>query len=262
MSIKGKNDDTPIYGSFLAKAETTVDPVTHMVSISNVKEEDFKFPSAEKRIEHIKRDIAAVSPEKPLSVPTEDLVVSAPTGDVVNEESIASVDNVEESAEPASSKIKKITTHHPVTSHTRKSAIPQLASLPGDDEKTEKGDDDGSTTTEHEDVPAVVQKEDAPPAPKHHVTKNKDDDVPAVVHHRVSKDDDSPPVLKAHAVKDDSDDQNSPPEEPKTHVRHVRVVTPAPPAHLVIVKRGPHIEYVHHVHHKVLVRVKPVVVIP
>jgi hypothetical protein len=159
---------------------------------------------------------------------------------VVNEESISSIDSLEES-DSAPSKIKKITTHHPVNGHTKKSAIPVLASFPGEEEK---GDDNGATTTEHQDPPAVVQKEETPPAPKHKVTKDKDDD--------------PPPVVKHHVVKDNSDDQSSPPEEPRTHVRHIRVVEPP---HLVIVKRG-HVEYVHHVHHKVLVRVKPLVVVP
>jgi hypothetical protein len=86
VGVKGKNDAKPIYGSFVAQAETEANMENRTVSVFNVTAVEFKFPDAGNRIDHIKRDIAAVSPQQPLSLPLDDLTASAASGDSVAEE--------------------------------------------------------------------------------------------------------------------------------------------------------------------------------
>jgi hypothetical protein len=88
VGIKGKNDEQPVYGSFLARGETLADIETRLVSIFNITEDDFKFPDAGKRLEHFKRDIAAMTPDQPLSVPMDQLVASVASDDAVGQDTV------------------------------------------------------------------------------------------------------------------------------------------------------------------------------
>lgn len=88
VGIKGKNDEHPIYGSFLARGETLANIEARTVSIFNITEDDFIFPDAGTRLEHFKRDLAAVAPDKPLTVPMDQLVASVPSEDTVTQDTV------------------------------------------------------------------------------------------------------------------------------------------------------------------------------
>jgi hypothetical protein len=88
VGVKGKDDAQPMYGSFVAKAETLANTETRSVSVYNISADDFKFPDAGNRLERIKRDIAAVAPDKPLSVPLDDLIASVPSEETVTHDTV------------------------------------------------------------------------------------------------------------------------------------------------------------------------------
>lgn len=88
VGVKGKDDSQPMYGSFVAKAETLANLDTRTVSVYNMSAEDFKFPDAGNRLERIKRDIAAIAPDKPLSLPLDDLIASLPSEETITSDTV------------------------------------------------------------------------------------------------------------------------------------------------------------------------------
>jgi len=227
VGVKSKGDAKPIYGSFVAQADTESNMETRTVSLSHVTAVDFKFPDAGNRIDRIKRDIAAVSPEKPLSLPLDELVASMAAGDAVTEETIpdeappSEAANTPAKPDPART-VKKVSNDPPVVITMEKGEFPQVS-------PTEE-----QTTSESDDPPAKVER---PIKTKSTATQERAPQRKAPVSKKIHKEDSAP---KAERLKKDDDEDDDSAKVVRTaapgRVRVLHKTEPKP--HVVRYVRG------------------------
>lgn len=211
VGVKGKNDKAPIYGSFLATAETQANADERTVSVSHFTTAEFKFPGAEDRLEHIKRDIAAVSPEKPFNMAVSDLKANPPSDEATSEDGPADETSAPEEEKEADDS-KEVTAPSPIptpestseTLRTKKVASSQreiITMKKGVPPQEDLFEDENSQATEEEvteapppaevkkivPVKRVVPKAVAPAAKKVFTTKQDDTaetDAPKIIYRR------------------------------------------------------------------------------